>query len=104
MNVPTFFPFSLPPVQEMLQKLIDAGKAAGEWLMGPGGVDAEVAATYGRPGLFGGACKAPYDILGDTLRGTRGIMLDKFRRPDKVKAAMERLVPLAIRRGLVQRL
>ncbi len=99
-NVPTFFPFSLPPVQEMLQKLIDAGKAAGEWLMGPGGVDAEVAATYGRPGLFGGACKAPYDILGDTLRGTRGIMLDKFRRPDKVKAAMERLVPLAIRQGV----
>jgi uroporphyrinogen-III decarboxylase len=30
------------------------------------------------------------------MRGTRGLMLDKFRRPEKVKAAMERLVPLAI--------
>jgi len=46
--------------------------------------------------MAGSSTKAPYDILGDTMRGTRGLMLDKFRRPEKVKAAMERLVPLAI--------
>jgi Uroporphyrinogen decarboxylase (URO-D) len=95
-NVPTFFPFSLPPLQQMLEKLMRAGEAAGRWLMGPGAVDGQVAATWGRPGFFGGATKAPYDILGDTLRGTRGIMLDKFRRPEQVLAACERLVPLAI--------
>ena len=53
-------------------------------------------ATLGIPQMAGSATKAPYDILGDTMRGTRGLMLDKFRRPEKVKAAMERLVPLAI--------
>ena len=30
------------------------------------------------------------------MRGTRGLMLDKFRQPENVKAAMERLVPQAI--------
>jgi len=54
-------------------------------------------ARLGRRTAFaGGATKAPFDILGDTLRGTRGLMLDKFRRPEKVLEAMRRLVPLAI--------
>lgn len=30
------------------------------------------------------------------MRGTRGLMLDKFRQPDNVKTAMERPVPLAV--------
>ena len=34
------------------------------------------------------------------MRGTRAIMLDKFRRPKKVLEAMERLVPLAIESGV----
>ncbi len=52
------------------------------------------------PAFIGGACKAPFDTLGDTLRGTRAIMLDKFRQPKKVLAAMERLVPLAVASGV----
>jgi len=98
-NPPTFFPFSLEPVQQMLQTLAKAGEAAARWMAGPGTVDLQVMAKYGRPATFGGAAKAPYDILGDTLRGTRGIMLDKFRQPDKLLAAMERLVPIVVDQG-----
>ena len=54
----------------------------------------------GVPSCFGGASKAPYDILSDTLRGTKGIMLDLYRQPDMVLKAVERLTPLAIRQGL----
>jgi len=93
-----FFPFSLPPVRQMLQKLLDAGEAAAEWLQACATIDAKITAT-GKPSYIGGFSKAPYDIIGDTLRGTRGIMLDKFRQPDKLSAAMERLVPLAIEWG-----
>ena len=50
----------------------------------------------GWPGYFGGASKAPFDILGDTLRGTREVIIDMYRRPEKVIAACERLVPVAI--------
>lgn len=50
----------------------------------------------GFPGYFGGASKAPFDILGDTMRGTREVIIDMYRRPEKVIAACERLVPVAI--------
>ena len=52
--------------------------------------------ALGIPDFAGGTAKAPYDILGDTMRGTRGAMLDKFRRPAELIEAMERLVPIAI--------
>ena len=39
---------------------------------------------------------APFDIIGDTMRGTKGVILDMFRRPDKLIEACERLVPVAI--------
>jgi len=56
--------------------------------------------AMGFPGYLGGASKAPFDILGDTLRGTRGLIVDMFRCPDKVLEACERLVPVAIRWAL----
>ncbi|MEP7217077.1 MAG: uroporphyrinogen decarboxylase family protein [Anaerolineaceae bacterium] len=36
--------------------------------------------------------EAPFDFMSDTLRGMRGIMLDVLRRPDKLLAAMERVL------------
>jgi uroporphyrinogen-III decarboxylase len=41
--------------------------------------------------------KAPFDVLGDSLRGTRGVMLDMFRYPDEVKEACERLTPIMVK-------
>src|SRR5664280_2937391 len=95
-TAPFFAGFSAPPVKAMLQKLMDAGDAAMEWLQTFMAIDGRIMATLGIPQTAGGATKAPYDILGDTMRGTRGLMLDKFRQPEKVKAAMERLAPLAV--------
>lgn len=93
---PFFIPFGTPPVQQMLQKMIDAGNAAMEWVQNFSAMDAKAMAKFGLPGFAGGVTKAPYDILGDTLRGTRGLMLDVFRQPNKVLEACERLVPIAI--------
>jgi hypothetical protein len=91
----SFVPFGLPDVQASFQALLKAGSEALKWL----GVVMEVnnaALAAGCPGMAGGLAKAPFDTLGDTLRGTQQIMMDIFRRPDKVQAAMERLVPLVI--------
>ncbi len=95
-TAPFFAAFSAPPVKEMLQKIMDAGDAAMEWLQAFMAIDGRIMATLGIPQMSGAATKAPYDILGDTMRGTRGLMLDKFRQPDKIKAAMDRLVPQAV--------
>ncbi len=94
-----FIPFALPPVQETYKALFEAGAEALKWAMAMGGSNGELA-TLGFPNILGGFTKAPFDVLGDTLRGTKGIMLDMYRQPDKLLKAMERLVPIMIGMGI----
>jgi len=54
----------------------------------------------GFPTATGGAAKAPFDILADTLRGTRAMMVDMYRQPDMVLKALERITPLYIKQGV----
>lgn len=58
------------------------------------------AMALGFPRNFGGGTHAPFDMIGDFIRGTKGIMLDKLRCPDKLISAMEKAVPMLIRMGL----
>ncbi|HUW65013.1 MAG TPA: uroporphyrinogen decarboxylase family protein [Spirochaetia bacterium] len=51
------------------------------------------AEDYGMPMSIAGFAKAPFDTLADTLRGLKGIMMDLRRRPEKVLAALEVVVP-----------
>lgn len=46
--------------------------------------------------LAGPMVAAPFDFIGDTLRGMRGIFLDIRRCPDKLLAAEEKLIPLQV--------
>jgi uroporphyrinogen-III decarboxylase len=92
-------PFGIPPVQSALKALVDAGTEAMAWIQKVMGYEMQ-ARGMGVPGAFGGATKAPYDILSDTLRGTRAAMLDMYRRPDMVLKAVERITPLAISQGV----
>jgi len=97
---PYIVPIGIPPVQQAFEKLLEAGRAAMEWIQASGGSDAAILSTLGIPALLGGFTKAPFDTIGDTMRGTRGIMMDKFRQPNKLLAAMEKFVPLAIDMGV----
>jgi len=78
-----------------LEKLTAAAKAANEWFKQALPAMAEVQGL-GFPPYAGCATKAPFDILGDTLRGTKGVIVDMFRYPDRVLAACERLVQVAV--------
>ncbi len=95
----TFIPFAIPPVQAALKALMDAGAEALQWAIVTGGIEAELAAA-GFPQILGGFTKAPFDVIGDTLRGTKGIMLDLRRQPEKLIQAMEAFVPLMIKMGV----
>jgi len=97
---PALIPLGLPQAQESFRKLLEAGRAAVEWAQACVTIDREIISTLGLVGLIGGMTKAPFDIVGDTLRGTRAIMLDKFRQPKAVLTAVERFVPLAIDAGV----
>jgi len=92
-------PYGLPPVQAAYKALLEAGAEALKWAMVMGGTDGELA-TLGYPNILGGFTKAPFDVLGDTLRGTKGIMLDIFRQPDKLIETMETLTPPLIKMGV----
>ena len=42
---------------------------------------------------FGGVLlEAPFDLMSDTLRGLKGIMVDMYRRPEKLLAAQEKVL------------
>ena len=93
--IQSFVPFGMPDVQAGFQALLEAGRESLKWIAAVG-VVAGAASAAGFPGIMAGLAKAPFDTLGDTLRGTQGIMMDMFQRPDKLHAAMERITPLAI--------
>ncbi|MDF1551768.1 MAG: uroporphyrinogen decarboxylase family protein [Deferrisomatales bacterium] len=97
---PALAAFGAPAVQQSLQALMDAGRVALEWRQAVAAIDTEIRATHGLPAFRGGFSKAPFDIIGDTLRGTRPMMFDLFRRPAKVLEAVERFVPKAIAMGV----
>ena len=94
-----FKPFGLPPVQATYKALFEAGAEALKWV---GAVSAfsNEAIGLGFPAAAGGFTKAPFDTIGDTLRGTRGIILDMYRQPDKLLEAMDRLTPIMIKMGV----
>jgi uroporphyrinogen-III decarboxylase len=71
-----------------------------EWIQAALAIDGETISTLGIPGLIGGFAKAPFDVLGDTLRGTRAIMLDMYRQPKKLLEALERITPMQIEMGV----
>ena len=96
---PGMIPFGIPPVQEALKKLMEAGNEAMAWIQAVGGIEGAVM-SMGYVNCAGGASKAPYDYLADTLRGSRGIMTDMYRRPDMLLKAIERMTPIAISSGI----
>jgi uroporphyrinogen-III decarboxylase len=54
----------------------------------------------GMPQPMTGAFLAPFDVLGDTMRGLEGILKDTFRQPDKVIKACDMIAPIMARFAL----
>jgi uroporphyrinogen-III decarboxylase len=91
--------FGTPEIQDALKAIMEAGKEAIAWIRHI--VDFDITAKgMGFVGGAGGVSKAPFDIIGDTLRGTKAMMLDMYKRPEMVLKAIEKVTPLAIRQGV----
>jgi hypothetical protein len=84
-----------PDMASGLKRVAKAADALGAWfeVVLPSMADVM---SLGFPPYATCGTKAPFDILGDTLRGTKGVIMDMFRCPDKVLAACDRLVQVAI--------
>jgi uroporphyrinogen-III decarboxylase len=92
-------PAVMPQVRAAYQAIIDYGMETAKW-MGPLMQFNHEATAAGYPSFFGGQSHAPFDILADTLRGTKGILLDMYRQPEKVLKAMEKIVQMNIDVGM----
>jgi uroporphyrinogen-III decarboxylase len=95
MGFGTFVPFVLPEVQSALESMRKAGEE-----MARIGVYAtrftEQLKEEGFPLSGGGGAQAPFDTLGDFFRGTKGLMLDMYRRPNLVLKACDKLLPIMV--------
>jgi hypothetical protein len=85
-----------PRIRSMFRKLADAGDELEKRnnvvapFLGRG-------AANGYPNTFGAFAFTPFDIMGDTLRGTTSIMKDMYRRPDEVLKAIDVLTDINIK-------
>lgn len=90
-----FAAFGTPEGLEALDALREAGVAALKTVRALGAL-ARRLAEAGFPIGWAAATQPPFDFVGDFLRGRKGIMLDIYRRPKKLLAAAEKLLPMAI--------
>ena len=81
-----------PPVAKALQALGMAAEAqAAAEARAINSVQRLAALGFVPPTFKGSFAEAPFDFMSDTLRGMRGIMLDIYRRPDKLLEAQEKV-------------
>ena len=89
--------FTLPEFAEMLSSLSSIANEAVEWMKRTQGMFAALNENGFpcRMTMVGGL--VPFDMISDMLRGMRGSMLDMYRRPDTLLAAIEKISDQALR-------
>jgi hypothetical protein len=80
--------WSSPEFQESLKRITAGVEELNKWWGSQAEYWSELS-DKGYPLAFAGWDWPPFDIIGDTLRGTRQILADMRRRPDKLHDALE---------------
>jgi hypothetical protein len=88
-----------PEVVQGFARLAEVGAEAQRMLGCYRALFQEITAA-GIPSVMGGRCWSPFDYFADFLRGSKGIMLDIYRKKDKLLEAMERAIPILIRNAV----
>lgn len=99
-----WFPVCLSFCSEELMHAFETLKKAGEELQqyygAVGSYFEEIKNEKGFPAAAGSFAWAPFDLIGDTLRGTKGVLTDIILNPDKLEEAVSRMVPIGIDMGV----
>ncbi|MCJ7604815.1 MAG: hypothetical protein MUO19_02130, partial [Dehalococcoidales bacterium] len=83
-----FMPFMRPEMQQSLDTLKAVGNELARYMKVIGDFGRKTLSA-GYPGMRMAMAKAPFDTIGDTLRGTKGIIMDMHRCPDKLLEAID---------------
>ena len=87
--------FTLPEVTAAFESLKKAGEDALR-IASYSRRFIDEAGKAGYPIQSGSFTQAPFDLFGDYFRGMKGAMLDMYRRPDKLIAACEKMLPVVL--------
>jgi uroporphyrinogen-III decarboxylase len=93
------YPFMDPEISKAFQTFINAGKEMKKWAKELRAFSKELL-DEGFPSFRGGLAVAPFDCIGDSLRGTKGVIMDMYRQPDKLMAAIDVITPIIIKQGI----
>ncbi len=92
-------PFGMPEVLSALDALKKASEQSRK-VVAYSRKFVQHAKEEGFPIEMGAQAQAPFDTIGDFFRGTKGIMLDMYRRPEMVIKACETFLPFMIDRAV----
>ena len=95
----SFLASGTPEGVAALDALKEAGSAALKTVMALAAHGQRLRAA-GFPLSWAATAQPPFDLVGDFLRGRKGVMLDMYRCPEKLEAAAEKMLPMAIESGI----
>jgi hypothetical protein len=93
----TFAAFSDPEVVETFNTLAKAGNQLLEWFIYLGEYQAHMKEKYGMPPLYAGFAGAPFDSIGDSMRGTIPILTDMYDHPDELLELIDVVTEFSIK-------
>lgn len=99
-DVSSLAAFGKPGMREALNTLADAGLEMFKVKSRLGQFVHQLITTHGFTMVAGGSCKAPFDVIADTMRGSRNMMMDMYRDSGKILMATDRLISLQIKKGV----
>ena len=91
--------YAVPAVVSAFTAMREAGEEARRMLVHAAALTKELA-ELGFPLSQGAMANAPFDYFGDSFRGSKGIMLDMYRRKDQLLAAMDKAGVFILRQAL----
>ena len=84
--------FTDPEMIKAFETLLNCSAKQLKWLKTFSSFAAELK-DLGFPSIKEQTVFTAYDMIADNLRGTKGAMMDMFRRPEKLKRAVEQIAP-----------
>jgi len=94
-SLPTCAAFALPGVADAFESFYKAGKRMLAHMAALDSFKNEMS-SLGFPLSCGSVTTSPFDLISDALRGMRGTMLDMYRQPEKILAAVNKMLPVMI--------
>jgi uroporphyrinogen-III decarboxylase len=84
-----FAAFSDPEVIETFEALAKTGRILLDWFTFLGDYQEHMKEKFAMPPLYASFAYAPFDMVGDSMRGTTEILMDMYDRPEELLAMID---------------